>query len=162
MFTDVYLDCYSLLCFPVYKSYLLCRRAVEESLTTKLYSATHQIKNILKYVTTLGDAHLFSFTINDWTRLIVTIVLAFRLSFPLPSVSHNYLWARSHLQLDYFLSTFSSGTNLLNASNDIITASRAVFGVVLTKYNSKLYSASSATDASTSTSRSFGCPVMDE
>ncbi|CRG83894.1 hypothetical protein PISL3812_01250 [Talaromyces islandicus] len=156
MFVDVFLDCGSLLAFPVAETYLSAKTTCFPPPLSKVYSATKKIRTLLDYVCRLEDSSLLSFTINDWTRLIMVLTLSFRLSFPLSQYpEYDSSRARSELQLDQFLSKMSHGTDD-TSSNDLLSASRALLGLAKAKYDRRLGSLGEPPP-----SKVFGCPVMD-
>ncbi|KAH7146973.1 hypothetical protein B0J13DRAFT_584382 [Dactylonectria estremocensis] len=160
MFLDVFFDCGSLLAFPVAKTYLSAKITCFPPPLSKICSATKKIRAFLDYVGELEDSSLLSFTVNDWTRLIVVLTLSFRLSFPLSLCpDFDSAWARSQLQLDQFLSKMSHGGDA-TASNDLLSASRAVLGLAKSKYDRRLGSLGGPPSVAPA-SRVFGCPVMD-
>ncbi|UKZ57310.1 hypothetical protein TrVGV298_011163 [Trichoderma virens] len=117
------------------------------------------IRAYLDYISELDDNSILSFTINDWTRLITALTLAFRLSFPLSQCPElNWEWANSEIQLDQFLSKVSREADATIASNGVLSANRAVLGVLKSKYNRRLSSLSE--QPVYPTSRTFGCPMM--
>lgn len=159
MFVDIYIDTGSLLSFPVAKTSLTIKTPRIPPPTSKIYSATKKLRTFLDYVGEMDDLSLLSFTVNDWTRLIVILTLSFRLSFPLSLCPEfDWKWANSEIQLDHFLSKVSRDADSTIAPNSILAANRAVLGVLKTKYNRRL---SALAEASTSQwSRTAGCPVM--
>lgn len=160
MFIDVFLDCGSLLVFPVAKTFLSAKRSCFPPPLSNLCSAPKKIRSYLDYVSELEDSSLPSFTVNDWTRFIVILTLAFRLSFPLslcPDFDSNS--ARSEIQLDQFLSKMSDGADI-TTSTDLLSASRAMLGLAKTKYDRRLELLEKPAPV-TPVSRVFGCPMMD-
>ncbi|RSL43871.1 hypothetical protein CEP53_011491 [Fusarium sp. AF-6] len=138
MFIDVFLDCGSLLAFPVAKTFLSAKITSFPPSLSNLCSATKKLRVFLDYVSELGDSSLLSFTVNDWTRFIVILTLSFRLSFPLSLCpDFDSASARSQLQLDQFLSKMSHGADGA-ASNDLLSASRAMLGLAKSKYDRRL------------------------
>lgn len=161
MFVDIFLDCGSLLAFPVAKTNLSANITPFSPLLSKICTATKKLRAFLDYISELEDLSLLSFTINDWTRLIVVLTLSFRLSFPLLLCpDFDSAWARSELQLDQFLSKVSHGADVATTSNDIISARRAVLSVMKSKYDHRLGSLSKS-PCTAPASRTFGCPMMD-
>ncbi|WAO90263.1 Hypothetical protein NCS54_00768300 [Fusarium falciforme] len=138
MFIDVFLDCGSLLAFPVAKTFLSAKTSCFPPQISNMCSATKKIRNFLDYVSELEDSSLLSFTVNDWTRFIVILTLSFRLSFPLSLCpDFDSASARSELQLDQFLSKMSYGADV-TASNDLLSASRAMLGLAKSKYDRRV------------------------
>ncbi|KFY78900.1 hypothetical protein V499_02026 [Pseudogymnoascus sp. VKM F-103] len=143
------------------KTYLSANITPFPPLLSKICTATKKLRAFLDYISDLEDSSLLSFTINDWTRLIVVLTLSFRLSFPLLLCpDFDSAWARSELQLDQFLSKVSHGADIATASNDIISARRAVLSVMKSKYDHRLGSLSEP-PCTAPASRIFGCPMMD-
>ncbi|KAI8717128.1 hypothetical protein NCS52_00787400 [Fusarium sp. LHS14.1] len=160
MFIDVFLDCGSLLVFPVAKTFLSAKRSCFPPPLSNLCSAPKKIRSYLDYVSELEDSSLPSFTVNDWTRFIVILTLAFRLSFPLSLCpDFDSTSARSEIQLDQFLSKMSDGADI-TTSTDLLSASRAMLGLAKTKYDRRLELLEKPAPV-TPVSRVFGCPMMD-
>ncbi|KAJ4207063.1 hypothetical protein NW759_014061 [Fusarium solani] len=160
MFIDIFLDCGSLLAFPAAKTFLSAKTSCFAPPLSNLCSATKKIRAFLDYVSELEDSSLLSFTVNDWTRFIVVLTLSFRLSFPLSLCpDFDSASARSELQLDQFLSKMSHGADV-TASNDLLSASRAMLGLAKSKYDRRVGLLGGPPPV-TPVSRVFGCPVMD-
>ncbi|KAL7931557.1 hypothetical protein V8C35DRAFT_309791 [Trichoderma chlorosporum] len=158
MFLDIFLDVGSLLALPVAKTSLSAKITRFPPPTSKLYSGIKKIRVLLDYISELDDKSLLSFTVNDWTRLITALTLSFRLSFPLSQCpDFDWRWANSEIQLDHFLSKISREEDVTVASNGVLSANRAVLGVLKSKYNSRL---SSLDQPARQINRSFGCPMM--
>ncbi|KAF3070017.1 hypothetical protein CFAM422_006765 [Trichoderma lentiforme] len=159
MFLDIYLDTGSLLALPVAKTSLSAKLTRFPPPISKIYSGTRKIRACLDYVGGLSDKAILSFTVNDWTRLITIFTLAFRLSFPLKECpDFDWEWANSEIQLDQFLSKISREGDTTVASNGVLSANRAVLGVLKAKYNRRLSSLSE--QPSREVSKTFGCPMM--
>lgn len=161
MFVDIFLDCGSLLVLPVCKTYMDIRQPGFCPPLPRVYDAIKKIRAFLDFVANLDDSSLLSFTINDWTRLIVVLTLSFRLSFPLtlcPDLDSAY--ARSELRLDHFLGAMSKGTDTA-AQSDLLSASRCMLGLAKLKYDLRLASLEDLHHARP-VNRAFGCPVVGE
>ncbi|KAK4071995.1 hypothetical protein Trihar35433_4059 [Trichoderma harzianum] len=159
MFLDIYLDTGSLLALPVAKTSLSAKLTRFPPPISKIYSGTRKIRACLDYVGGLSDKAILSFTVNDWTRLITIFTLAFRLSFPLKECpDFDWEWANSEIQLDQFLSKISREGDTTVASNGVLSANRAVLGVLKAKYNRRLSSLSE--QPAREVSKTFGCPMM--
>lgn len=163
MFTDIFLDCGSLLTLPV-----IGRRPPGSTVRScpelsGLYSATTKLRELLDYVSDLGDSSSLSFTINDWTRLITALTLSFRMSFPLSQCPEfDSTWARSEIQLDVFLSRVSGGQRVPGAPPaNILSANRAVFSVMKSKYQDRLTSLHDAPTPTPPARETFGCPILN-
>ncbi|KAF4455946.1 hypothetical protein F53441_1813 [Fusarium austroafricanum] len=125
----------------------------------QLYGAVGKIKTFLDFVLRLDDASLLSFTINDWTRLIVALTLSFRLSFPLPLCpDFDSAYARAELQLGCFLGRMSQGSEKVTQS-DLLSASRCVLGLAKSKYDIRL-DLLGKSQSTQLVSHTFGCPIM--
>lgn len=159
MFLDIYLDTGSLLALPVAKTSLSAKLTRFPPPISKIYSGTRKIRACLDYVGGLSDKAILSFTVNDWTRLITIFTLAFRLSFPLKECpDFDWEWANSEIQLDQFLSKIAREGDTAVASNGVLSANRAVLGVLKAKYNRRLSSLSE--QPAREVSKTFGCPMM--
>ncbi|UNI24309.1 hypothetical protein JDV02_010064 [Purpureocillium takamizusanense] len=127
---------------------------------SKLQDATCKLKVFLDQISSLEDHAFLSFTLNDWTRLIVAIVIALRLSLPIPRCPEfDSSWGRSQLQLGDFLARMSREEGLTPASKkvDVLSASRVVMRVVRGKYERRVRAALEGSAAPTG----HGCPMLD-
>lgn len=91
----------------------------------------------------VSSAALSHFSSGDWGRLVLAIVVAMRLSFPLPECpEYDSSWARSQLGFGAFLGamTREAQLDLTEASKraDVASASRIVLAVVKEKYEKRL------------------------
>lgn len=164
MFVDIFLDCGSIIALPVAQTSLSAKVTPFPPPVAKICSATTKLRALLDYVIGMNDSAFLNFTINDWTRFIVVMTLSFRFSFPLSQCPEfDSAWARSQLQLDQFLDKVSQGGNIdlssVARSNDILSADRAVLGVMKTKYERRLASLGAPPPAA-GLSGIFGCPIM--
>ncbi|POR36871.1 Uncharacterized protein TPAR_02937 [Tolypocladium paradoxum] len=162
MFIDFYLDGGPLLKLPRATIALPLGNASLPPISSKLYDCTVKLKKLFDRFLTLEEAAFFCFTLNDWARLILSVILALRLSFPTPECPEfDAAWARSHLRFDQFLSRMCQETDLTPASKkvDVLSASRVVMGVVKDKYQRRLR-ALEASQAATP-GKSHGCPMLD-
>lgn len=159
MFVDIFLDCGGLLVLPISKTYSTAKKTRFCPPLPKVYGAIKKIRAFLDFVLTLDDSSLLSFTINDWTRLIVVLTLSFRLSFPLTlNLDFDSSYARSELRLDDFLGQMSRGTDI-TAQSDLLSASRYVLSLAKSKYDLRLASLKDLQPVQP-VSRTFGCPIM--
>lgn len=158
MFLDIYFDVGSILAFPVATTALSAKITRFPPPTSKIISATEKVKPFLDYVGDLDEKSLLSFTVNDWVRLVIILTLSFRLSFPFSLCpDFDSTWARSQIQLDQFLSKLS-GESDSGTSGGMLSASRAVLGVLKSKYISRVDSLRDAPE--TKRNRMAGCPAM--
>lgn len=162
MFIDFYLDGGPLLRLPRATFALPVGDASLPPISSKLRDCTVKLKKFFDYFSTLGEAAFLCFTLNDWARLILSIILALRLSFPTPECpDFDTSWARSHLRFDEFLSRMCQETDLTPASKrvDVLSASRVVMGVVKDKYRRRLRALEES--QAPTPGRTHGCPMLD-
>ncbi|KAM3551740.1 hypothetical protein ARSEF4850_007728 [Beauveria asiatica] len=161
MYLEIYLDVGSLLALPVAKTALSARNARFPPPMTRINSCVRKLRAFLDLVAALDDAAMLAFTVNDWTRLIIVLTLAFRLSFPVAlSPAFDWLSAREEIQLGQFLSQTSRGSVASADSNGILAANRVVLGVLKSKYSQRQSSQADEAHPATQPSRSAGCPMM--
>lgn len=89
---------------------------------------------------TFSASELNSFSGTEWGRLILSIILGFRLSFPIPDCPDwDDGWAREEIGLGEYLRRFENmgGEPEKNGSMDILTASKVVLGVVRKKWEKR-------------------------
>ncbi|EXA40195.1 hypothetical protein FOQG_01262 [Fusarium oxysporum f. sp. raphani 54005] len=105
------------------------------------------------------------FTSIDWTKFILSVILAVRLSFPISEVPDwDHAWARSQLRFDEFLEFMCDGPEDLTPSSkrvDVLSASRVILRVVKSKYDRRI----AMLIAPSLTSRGVGhqgCPMFDK
>ncbi|KAF7544917.1 hypothetical protein G7Z17_g9581 [Cylindrodendrum hubeiense] len=125
----------------------------------KLRLCVENLKALFQYVTSLSQSTFISFTIIDWSKVILSVILGVRLSFPMPEVpGWDDTWARSELFFDKFLTHMCEGVDLtsVNTRVDVLSASRVVLRVVKAKYDRRLELHAKASDRST-----HGCPMFD-
>ncbi|KAJ6786179.1 hypothetical protein PWT90_00741 [Aphanocladium album] len=160
IYLDVYLDIGSLLAFPVAKTALSAKNTRFAPPMTRMLSSVKKLGAFLDLVGKLDDAYMLAFTVNDWTRLIIILTLAFRLSFPVAlAPDFDWLSARTEIKLEQFLAKVSRVPEASAESNGILTANRVVLGVLKSKYDQR-QSALGEAAPTTQQSRSAGCPVM--
>lgn len=130
----------------------------------KLVSSIKPLRELLDHVTQLDINVFSSFTAVDWGRLIIAVILAFRLSFRLPECQQfDHVHARNELRLGEFLGYMCAETDLTPSASkvDVLSASRVVFRVVKDKFNKRLQLAKAAEVNSIRLPRSVGCPMLD-
>ncbi|KAM0511033.1 hypothetical protein ACHAPE_010294 [Trichoderma viride] len=82
-----------------------------------------------------------AFSCNDWMKVVITVIVAFRLSFSLTELpGWDDAWARSELHFDQFLTHICEGTDLItvNTRVDAVSAIRVVLRVVKGKYDRRI------------------------
>ena len=135
---------------------------------SKLTSILPALALFLSEMLHLDPSAFSCFTAVDWSRLIVAIILSFRLSLPVPECpTFDHLSARACLRLDDFLDTMCCETEIAptvsstgsNTKVDALSASRVVLRVVKTKFDRRVDLANMR-DAATSVA-GHGCPMLD-
>jgi hypothetical protein len=100
------------------------------------------------------------FTSVDWTKFILSIILAVRLSFPITDVPDwDHAWARSVLRFEDFLTVMCDGPEELTPASkrvDVLSASRVILRIVKAKYERRI-----AMLAASSRTVGQGCPMFD-
>jgi hypothetical protein len=107
----------------------------------KLRSCIADIRTILEFILDLDQSALAAFSCNDWMKVVITVTVAFRLSFPLTELPDwDDTWARSELHFDEFLTHICEGSDLVtvNTRVDAVSASRVVLRVVKEKYDRRV------------------------
>ncbi|KAI1760292.1 hypothetical protein GGR53DRAFT_523202 [Hypoxylon sp. FL1150] len=81
----------------------------------RFQAATYTVRAVFDYVTSLSPEQLGAFCGPDMTRLIVLVILAYRLSFPMPACpSYDYVAGRKVLEFGTHLAKLSA----LDSSDD--------------------------------------------
>ncbi|KAJ6444071.1 High-affinity nicotinic acid transporter [Purpureocillium lavendulum] len=162
MFIDIYLDGGSILKLPQASHSASLSTGPLPPTASKLQEATGKLKVFLDHIADLDERSFLAFTLNDWTRLILTIILALRLSFPVAQCPEfDAAWARSQLQFGAFLTRMCREEDLTPASKkvDVLSASRVVMRVVRDKYERRL--GALLEGAAPAPGKSHGCPMLD-
>lgn len=142
---------------------------VHPSVSRRLRSCVTHLGALFDYLADIGKAAFMSFTSVDWTKLVLAVILAVRLSFPVPEVPDwDHAWAREELRFEAFLETMCDGADLTPVSTrvDVLSAGRVVLRVVKEKYDRRVavlnMSSSSSSSASHGKGRALqGCPMFD-
>ncbi|KAH7176457.1 hypothetical protein EDB81DRAFT_706887 [Dactylonectria macrodidyma] len=128
----------------------------------KLRLCVSSLKALFGFITGIGQSSFILFTIVDWSKLILAVILASQLSFAVTEVPDwDESWARGELGFEAFLSHMCGGDGddltPANTRVDVLSASRVVLRVVKDKYERRLaLQAKAAADRSTR-----GCPMFD-
>jgi hypothetical protein len=160
MFTRIFLDGGILLKFPLQTRNGPREEKLISPVESSLRASVEQLNFFFDYVLNLEQSQILSFCGVDWTRVILSIILAFRLSFPTPRYpGWDSTWARSMLRFDDFLIKMSNEGELTIASKkvDILSGFKVVVRVVKEKYEARLAQLSPSSDYSSSS----GCPMLD-
>ncbi|KAF4333652.1 hypothetical protein FBEOM_12522 [Fusarium beomiforme] len=105
------------------------------------------------------------FTSIDWTKFILSVILAVRLSFPISDVPDwDHAWARSQLRFDEFLEFMCDGSEDLTPASkrvDVLSASRVILRVVKAKYDRRV-AMLTAPGLTSKGAAHQGCPMFDQ
>ncbi|WAO86940.1 Hypothetical protein NCS54_00423100 [Fusarium falciforme] len=108
---------------------------------SRLRSCVTNLRALFDYLTDLGQSGFMSFTSVDWTKFILSVILAVRLSFPMSEVKDwDHAWAREELRFEAFLETMCDGADLTPVSTrvDVLSAGRVVLRVLKEKYDRRV------------------------
>ncbi|KAK1240982.1 hypothetical protein MKX08_000956 [Trichoderma sp. CBMAI-0020] len=125
----------------------------------KLQSCVAEVRTMLDFVSDLDQSAFAAFSCNDWMKVVITVIVAFRLSFPLTELpAWDDVWARNELHFDEFLTHICEGSDLItvNTRVDAVSASRVVLRVVKDKYDRRI-----ALSTRTNTVAAAAGPVME-
>ncbi|KAF4980797.1 hypothetical protein FZEAL_3274 [Fusarium zealandicum] len=134
--------------------------------STRLRRCVGNLRSLFDYLLNLGQPIFMSFTSVDWTKFVMAVIVAVRLSFPIPEIPDwDDAWARAQLGFEAFLETMCEGAELTPASIgvDALSASRVVLRIVRAKYDRRLamFRASATAAANVNGSNVRGCPMFD-
>ncbi|KAL7965361.1 hypothetical protein HDV63DRAFT_387455 [Trichoderma sp. SZMC 28014] len=107
----------------------------------KLKSCIAEVRTMLELISDLDQSAFAAFSCNDWMKVVITVIVAFRLSFPLSELpAWDDAWARSELHFDQFLTNICEGYDLItvNTRVDTVSACRVVLRVVKDKYDRRV------------------------
>ncbi|EQL03952.1 hypothetical protein OCS_00351 [Ophiocordyceps sinensis CO18] len=161
-FIDVYLDCGSLMRLPRATRQRPGGDGVLPLLPGKMHECVVKLRRLLDSLAALDEAVFPCFTVDDWLRLILTVALSLRLSFPMPECPEfDSSWARSQLQFDQFLGRMGSEMDSTSASKkvDVLSASRVIMGVIKAKYHGRLRALEER--QAPPPEKAHGCPMFD-
>ncbi|KAI8681728.1 hypothetical protein NCS55_00425600 [Fusarium keratoplasticum] len=108
---------------------------------SRLRSCVTNLRALFDYLTDLGQSGFMAFTSVDWTKFVLSVILAVRLSFPMSEVKDwDHAWAREELRFEAFLETMCDGADLTPVSTrvDVLSAGRVVLRVVKEKYDRRV------------------------
>ncbi|KAJ4259761.1 hypothetical protein NW762_007692 [Fusarium torreyae] len=129
---------------------------------TRLACCVHNVRALFDHLLNL-DSFIY-FTSIDWTRFILSVILAVRLSFPITDVPDwDHAWARSQLRFSDFLETMCEGPETLTPATkrvDVLSASRVILRVVKAKYDRRV-AMITAPMLTTKGLGPQGCPMFD-
>ncbi|CAM1502173.1 Fc.00g041570.m01.CDS01 [Cosmosporella sp. VM-42] len=159
IFFDLYLYGGALLRVPRARSY---SKAFVQVCSVRLRRSVATLKKFFAFILSLEQSAFSCFASNDWTKFILGVILAVRISFPLPECPDwDSTWARSELRFDEFLDRMCKDTDLtpLNTRVDVLSASRVVLRVVKAKYDRRLAALNTPAEATPGANQ--GCPMLD-
>lgn len=157
-FTEIFVYCAPLLKFPPPVTH-------GETLAPDPDKVRLAVPLLRSYYDEVVKADLSGFSALDWGRLIISVILGMRLSFPIKGFCWDSSRARAELRFDEFLGALCDGVaggecaddrNKRDRGMDIGTASRLMFDVVRKKYNDGLERQARSEEAARIT-----CPVLD-
>ncbi|KAI0883676.1 uncharacterized protein GGS22DRAFT_165772 [Annulohypoxylon maeteangense] len=132
----------------------------------RLQASTYTTRAFLEYIMSLSAEQMRYFCTVDIGRLILTIILAYRLSFPVPSCpDYDYIQGRKVLDFGAVLANLSITDN--DSENDtpdskskkvdVVTAFKVVLGSLKAKFERK----SANLEAAEESRRARQCPMFD-
>ncbi|KAI1206725.1 uncharacterized protein F4807DRAFT_453273 [Annulohypoxylon truncatum] len=139
----------------------------------KLQAATYTTRAFLDYTVTISAEQMGYFSSVDIGRLILIIILAYRLSFPIPSCpSYDYVQGRKTLDFGAVLAKLSTidnndgdGKDAITDKNskkvDVVTAFKVVLGSLRAKFEKKSADLEAAAAAAEESRRARQCPMFD-
>ena len=179
LFTDLYLNGGYLLALPRSRHNHSSPGPLSPS-PSKVAAILPSLKLFLSETLRLDQPAFLAFTSADWAHLVLAIILAFRLSLPLPECpDFDHVSARAELRLGDFLDAMCRETDLAAASKkvDVLSASRVVFRIVKAKFDRHVglanmrgdaaaaaVASSSSASFTSATARSAAagiCPMLD-
>lgn len=128
---------------------------------------------MLEFVSNLDQSAFAAFSCNDWMKVVITVIVAFRLSFLFTELpAWDDAWARSELHFDEFLTHICEGSDLItvNTRVDAVSASRVVLRVVKDNYDRRIALRTRTNTVATAavpvtetpwSSGTRGCPMTD-
>lgn len=130
---------------------------------SRLRSCVTNLRALFDYLTDLGQSGFMAFTSVDWTKFVLSVILAVRLSFPMSEVKDwDHAWAREELRFEAFLETMCDGADLTPVSTrvDVLSAGRVVLRVVKEKYDRRV-AMLNMTSSHGKGPGPQGCPMFD-
>ncbi|KAI2617143.1 hypothetical protein GGR54DRAFT_631475 [Hypoxylon sp. NC1633] len=151
--------------------------------TSKVQAATHTARAFFDYVTSLPPAQMLCFSGADVGRFILMVILAYRLSFPVPACpGYDYVSGRKVLDFGTHLAKLSApddgdegwGASAADPGNgktdagaqgkkkvDVVTALKVVLGSLRAKFEKKSAGLEAAAAAEESSKWARMCPMFD-
>ena len=128
-----------------------------------LTDIVYQLKDLFAVYTSLPDSAYLSFASVDWARLVISVILCVRLSFPLiECIEWDYAWGRRELEFSKVLAELCSEESELTPQTsgkvDVLSASRVVLKVVKEKYDQRVGVEESMKRRG---GLVMGCPMLD-
>ncbi|KAK0382447.1 hypothetical protein CLIM01_00260 [Colletotrichum limetticola] len=124
------------------------------------------LRTLLDFMTNLPAAAFVELSSIDWGRFIQAVILAIRLSFPMPLCPEwDHARAREQLQFDSYLARLCANseaptlTPATKSTMDVLSAGKVVFSVVKRKYEARVANIETPVNKLPRTIR--GCPMFD-
>lgn len=130
----------------------------------RLIAATGATRRFLDHILTLNRQEFSTLTAVDWCRIVITIILAVRLSLPLSNCSEfDTSWARSQIGLSDFLNQICAqhDTEPSPGVVDTLHATRVILKVVQRKFEQRVQAAEVQEIAAMQGMAQIGCPLLD-
>lgn len=106
----------------------------------RLVAVIPDLRAYFDWLLTLPASELNSFSSAEWARFILIVILAFRLSFPIPDCPEwDDGWAREEIRFGEYLKRFENMGDepAGSGSMDVLSASKVVLGVVRKKWEKR-------------------------
>jgi hypothetical protein len=149
LFTKNFVPAAPLLKLPMPKT----KRAADASSSpytpdaARLATVVPDVRAFFDWVLTLPASELNSFSGTEWARFILMVILAFRLSFPVPDCpAWDHAWAREEIGFGTYLERFermgfedggSDGDHAAATAMDVLNAGKVVLAVVRKKWEKR-------------------------
>uniref|UniRef100_L2FPE0 Zn 2cys6 transcription factor n=1 Tax=Colletotrichum fructicola (strain Nara gc5) TaxID=1213859 RepID=L2FPE0_COLFN len=121
------------------------------------------LRSFFDYILTLDKLDFIYFASIDWGRFIQGVIVAIRVSFPLPLCPEwDHARAREQLQFDSYLTRLSANHEELTPATktmDVLSASKVIFAVIKRKYEARVANIETPVNKLPRTIR--GCPMFD-
>ncbi|KAF6827604.1 zn 2cys6 transcription factor [Colletotrichum musicola] len=121
------------------------------------------LRSFFDFILSLEKPAFVEFTSIDWGRFIQAVILAIRISFPMPLCPEwDHARAREQLQFDQYLARLSANAEDLTPATkgmDVLAASKVVLAVIKRKYHGRVASVETPVNKLPRSIR--GCPMFD-
>ncbi|OHF03527.1 hypothetical protein CORC01_01246 [Colletotrichum orchidophilum] len=124
------------------------------------------LRTLFDFMVNLPSSAFVELSSIDWGRFIQAVILAIRISFPMPLCPEwDHARAREQLQFDSYLARLCADSEELTltpatkTSMDVLSAGKVVFAVVKRKYEARIANIETPVNKLPRTIR--GCPMFD-